>query len=381
MKEMSSMTGRAPRYKEIEAILRQRILSNFYRGSGFLPQERELAQEFQVSRTTLRNALQLLSDQQLINKVQGRGTMVHRPVEKPGEYTVLHLGDGNFLSNFVITVLHEIDCQAGGRSACIIYTHLNHFENGELEKVQLRLRQQDNLKGMLLIGNYTREILRKLQNVFDIPMVLIGDLWQEKERSDELVVSQVVGNDYAKIYQAARYLLQQGARRIATIGQPRDLIWGNAFYNGYKDAYNDAGIRFQPEYYEAIDSYNNPRDVFQRNLSSYLQRLLQSHLRPDALIFPAEYSGTVYWLAEQNGVSIPENLLLVGRSAVECTAQDFPCVATNPQELVREAFDLLEQEQENNGRVRQMRVIEPTWIDAKSSLKTPGATYKEECTP
>ncbi|MGI6354023.1 MAG: GntR family transcriptional regulator [Lentisphaeria bacterium] len=166
MKETSSMTGRAPRYKEIEAILRQRILSDFYRGSGFLPQERELAQEFNVSRTTLRNALQLLSDQQLISKVQGRGTMVRLPAEKPGEYTVLHLGDGNFLSNYVITVLHEIDCQAGGRSACIIYTHLNHFENAELEKVQLRLKQQDNLKGMLLVGNYTREILRKLQNFF-----------------------------------------------------------------------------------------------------------------------------------------------------------------------------------------------------------------------
>ena len=241
MKEMSSMTGRAPRYKEIEAILRQRILSNFYRGSGFLPQERELAQEFQVSRTTLRNALQLLSDQQLINKVQGRGTMVHRPVEKPRIH-VLHLGTVLYLT-LLLPFCMRLTARLG--ALCLHYLYASEsLKNGELKMVQLRLGR--GISGMLLIGNYTREILRKLQNVFDIPMVLIGDLWQEKERSDELVVSQVVGNDYAKIYQAARYLLQQGARRIATIGQPRDLIWGNAFYNGYKDAYNDAGIHFQP---------------------------------------------------------------------------------------------------------------------------------------
>ena len=367
-KTSESAVGRAPRYAEIEKVLRQRILADYYSTSGFLPQERELAQEFQVSRNTLRSALQLLSDQQLISKVQGCGTMIRRPVEKPGEYIVLHLGGSN-LSNFIISILHEIDSQASQRSACIIYTPLNNLADTELEKLQQRLTQQRNLKGVLLIGNFTRDLLRKVQSFFKIPMVLIGDLWQESQRSDELLVSQVVGNDYAKMYQATAYLLQQGARRIAAIGQPSDLIWGNAFFNGYKDAFHDADIDFQPEYYEAIDNYGNPRDVFQRNLSNYLQSLLQSQPHPDALIFPAEYYGTVYWLAEQNGISIPEELLLVGRSAVDCTPQEFPCVTTNPQEIIQEAFDLLNQEQKHPGRVRQRRIIEPTWLEAKPCIK------------
>ncbi len=363
LKASANAVGRAPRYAEIEKILRQRILADYYSASGFLPQERELAQEFQVSRNTLRSALQLLSDQQLISKVQGCGTMVRRPVEKPGEYIVLHLGGSN-LSSFVITILHELDRQASRHSACIIYTPLRSLADDELTKLQQRLTQQRNLKGLLLIGNYTRALIRKLQSFFKIPMVLIGDLWQERERSDELVISQVVGNDYAKMYQATTYLLRQGARRIAVIGQPRESIWGNAFYNGYKDAFSDAGIDFHSEYYEAIDNYYNPRDAFQLNLSSYLQNLLRSRPHPDGLIFPAEYCGTVYWLAEENGISIPENLLLVGRSAVECTPREFPCVATNPQESIREAFDLLKQERANPGRVRQIRVIEPTWLEA-----------------
>ena len=83
-KTSESAVGRAPRYAEIEKVLRQRILADYYSVSGFLPQERELAQEFQVSRNTLRSALQLLSDQQLISKVQGCGTMIRRPVENLG---------------------------------------------------------------------------------------------------------------------------------------------------------------------------------------------------------------------------------------------------------------------------------------------------------
>jgi GntR family transcriptional regulator of arabinose operon len=363
VKTSANAVGRPPRYVEIEKVLRQRILSDYYSASGFLPQERELAQEFQVSRNTLRSALQRLSDQQLINKVQGYGTMVRRPIEKPGEYIVLHLGGSN-LSSFVITILHEIDSQASQHSACIIYTPLTNLADDELAKLQQRLTQQRNLKGLLLIGNYTRALIRRLQSVFKIPMVLIGDLWQESERSDELVVSQVVGNDYAKMYQATSYLLRQGARRIAAIGQPRESIWGNAYYNGYKDAFSDVGIAFHSEYYESIDNYDNPRDVFQHNLNNYLQSLLRNRPHPDGLIFPAEYYGTVYWLAEENGISIPDDLLLVGRSAVECTRREFPCVTTDPQESIREAFDLLKQEQAHPGRVRQIRVVEPTWLEA-----------------
>lgn len=368
MKNAGNTVGRAPRYAEIEQILRHRIVADYYSASGFLPQERELAQEFQVSRNTLRSALQLLSDQQLISKVQGCGTMVNRPVEKPGEYIVLHSGGIN-LSSFIITILHEIDCRASQFSGFIIYSRLDHFDDTELNNLRLRFSVQHTPKGIFLLGNYTRQQLRKLQDVFSVPMVLIGDLWQESERSNELLVSQVVGNDYAKMYQATAYLLRQGARRIAAIGQPRESIWGNAFYNGYKDAFHDAGIDFQPEYYEAIDNYDNPRDAFQRNLSSHLQYLLQSHPLPDALIFPAEYYGTVHWLAEQSRISIPQDLLLVGRSAVECTPMEFPCITTNPQEIIQEAFDLLNQEQKHPGRVRQRRIIEPTWLEAKPSIK------------
>jgi len=361
------MLGKAPLYAEIEKVLRQRILSDYYSDSGFLPQERELAQEFKVSRNTLRNALQLLSDQQLICKVQGCGTMINRPAEQPGEYIVLHLGSSN-LSSFVITILHEIDRQASQHSACTVYMPLSNFDKSELEKLQQRLAQQRNLRGMLLVGNYSSALLRKLQGLFDIPIVLIGDVWLEAERSDELPVSQVVGNDYAKMYQATSRLLEQGARRIAAIGQPRNQIWGNAFYNGYKDAFSDAGVDFQPEYYEAIDDYDNPRDLFQHDLGDYLQRIMQRQPHPDGLVFPAEYYGTVRWISEQNGIAIPDDLLLVGRATFESTSQEFPCVATSPREIIREALDLLKQEQKHPGRVRQRRVIEPTWLEAASTI-------------
>lgn len=363
MNNVNRASAYAPRYAIIEKILRERIMSDYYCASGFLPQERELAQEFNVSRNTLRNALQLLADQQLITKIQGRGTQVHRPVEEPGQYIVLHFGSDN-LSSYVISVLHEVDRQVSNLSSCIIYSRLDKTaKQSEFTKLKQRFDRLKNLRGMLLVGNFTRDVLKRLQDTLTVPMVLVGDFWQETERSEELIVSQIVGDDYGKMYKATSYLLQKGATRIAAIGQPRSLIWGNAYYNGYCDALNENGIDCLSGYYEAIDDYNNPRDIFQQDLGNYLQNLFKSELPPDGLIFPSEYYGTVKWFAEQNSISIPGDLLLVGRS-VEYIPQEFPCVVTKPAEMIREAFDLLQQEEQNRGRVRQRRVVQSSWLDA-----------------
>lgn len=365
MSEQPSTTGQAPRYAVIGKILRERILSDYYRESGFLPQERELAQEFQVSRNTMRSALQILSDDNLITKVQGRGTMVNQTVGEPGEYVVVNYGGGVF-SSYIVTMLQEIDRQAGHHSGFMIYTQLQDAGAEELKKLHQRLSGQRHVRGLLLLGNYTRPIVRRLQEHFALPMVMIGDIWQEPERSPEPLISQVVGDDYAKMYQATRYLLQQGRRRIAAIGQPRGSIWGNAYYQGYLDAYADQNIPLAPEYYEGIDNSGPFREAFNQALTGYLERLFTCTPLPDALIFPAEYYGTIKWLTEQYHIAVPETLRLVGRRSVGNQPQEYPCVATNPEEVIREAFDLLRQERENRGRVKQRRIVAPTWMEAVS---------------
>lgn len=64
------------KYEMIFKELEQKILDEYYKGGDFLPTEKELTIEYQVSRDTIRKSLSLLSQAGLITKVQGSGSQV-----------------------------------------------------------------------------------------------------------------------------------------------------------------------------------------------------------------------------------------------------------------------------------------------------------------
>ena len=67
----------APRYREIEAILRERIAR--LRPGQRLPSDADLCAEFGVSRMTARHAMSQLADEGLVRRDPGRGTFVADP--------------------------------------------------------------------------------------------------------------------------------------------------------------------------------------------------------------------------------------------------------------------------------------------------------------
>lgn len=66
----------APLYRRISTALRQRIASGEYAPGERVPSEEELCEEFQVSRSTMRKALDELVSVGLIVRHRGRGTYV-----------------------------------------------------------------------------------------------------------------------------------------------------------------------------------------------------------------------------------------------------------------------------------------------------------------
>ena len=64
-------------YHRVYELLLEQIRSGEYPENSKLPTERELCDQYQVSRITIRQALQKLEDKKLIKRQQGRGTFVN----------------------------------------------------------------------------------------------------------------------------------------------------------------------------------------------------------------------------------------------------------------------------------------------------------------
>jgi len=65
-----------PLYIDLANIIKNRILENKYQIGKSIPSEMQLQKEFCVSRTTVRKALKILSDENYLIKLPGKGTFV-----------------------------------------------------------------------------------------------------------------------------------------------------------------------------------------------------------------------------------------------------------------------------------------------------------------
>ena len=71
------MESKASLYKKIYDEIKDRIDSGEYQGNDLLPSESEFQKEFNVSRITIRRALQELEISGLVTKIHGKGTIVN----------------------------------------------------------------------------------------------------------------------------------------------------------------------------------------------------------------------------------------------------------------------------------------------------------------
>jgi GntR family transcriptional regulator len=131
-----------PLYYQLEKVLRKRILSGKLKPDQTIPTEKELCQEFGVSRITVRQALLSLESDDLIRREQGRGTFVAFRRNRPPQFRLygtvddlFHLGVRTILklqSKKLISPSPEIirDMKLNPRGKIYLFEGLRHLENG-----------------------------------------------------------------------------------------------------------------------------------------------------------------------------------------------------------------------------------------------------------
>lgn len=144
-------SNKTPRHLFIQQDLLNQIQSGEYSEGQLIPKENELTEIYQVSRPTIRQAIQSLVNQGYLERRKKRGTVVCQPKIKQEFTHVIESYDSEMNRKGLIPKTHVLTFKID-RANSEIATNLNIAQNDEIYKL-VRLRYAGN-KPIVLVTTY-----------------------------------------------------------------------------------------------------------------------------------------------------------------------------------------------------------------------------------
>lgn len=225
----------AYKYLQIAAELQRLITNRSYEDK--LPAEAVLSEQFQVSRQTIRQALDCLVQRGLIKKRQGSGSKIYLPREDQKSNIAVILPA---INDYIYPdVLYDIQLVMKDRSySTLLFAHNDRVS---LERSILQNLLQQPVAGIIAVGSKSAfpspnlDLYEKLARA-NIPVVFLFAGYSGVP--DSVSVTQ---DNFAGAYDLTRHLISKGHTQIAGMFMS-DLTQGVQRYHGYMSAMRDAGL-------------------------------------------------------------------------------------------------------------------------------------------
>ncbi|HET8845350.1 MAG TPA: GntR family transcriptional regulator, partial [Ktedonobacteraceae bacterium] len=312
-------------HRQLTSDLRNRILNGQLAAGARLPTDQELASEYQLSRDTVRQALALLADEGLIERIQGRGTFVcqlsapamttNAPLSISAQPTLVQeqkmigllLNSGlRKLGDSFQLIMSGVEQAARlhGYGVSIYYT-----EGGKEQHHDIARMTANGIAGLVFCPFSTTddtEIIHQLQSV-NFPLVFV-------DRYPPDIVADYVGADNkGGGYRATEHLIILGHRRIGFVFLEEESLENTSSvrerWQGYSEALHKYGMTYDPS---LVIHDVNPLDG-EKNISSSIYEFLQRPDRPGAIFAVNDIVALdVMQAAHALGLRIPQDLALVG---------------------------------------------------------------------
>jgi GntR family transcriptional regulator of arabinose operon len=220
--------------------LRVKIQNGAYQPGQQIPPEMELARTLGVSRGTLRQALQVLVDEGLLERIPGKGTFLNTEGTLLSERTarsklmaILVPSLRDKLSSDMISGAERVVRQQG---YSLIFSQSNHSPVIEREQILQLVKQE--VSGIML---FPIAVPEEAQFVLDlknqgVPVVSID---RHIPGAD---TPAVMADHYGGAYQATKHLLELGHRRIVCINNLTLATSVSERVRGYEQAMRDANL-------------------------------------------------------------------------------------------------------------------------------------------
>lgn len=314
-----SVADLMPRYSRLMLDLQQQVSQ--MRIGDRLPPERQLAQQLHVSRQTLRRAVRVLVDQNILESRQGSGTYVCARLDDP--MRPLHDRTSETLSGLIGLSVPTVEVPAiakvasGAEAACdqlgyrLVLTHDRGNPDRQIE--QLREMFASDIDGMVVFldqDNVTRpdchELLR--QGIAKGAKVVLLDRYVPGI-DYPCVLTDVVDGMYA----ATQHMLMLGCRRLAVLswGAEAGIAERNRLA-GFRNAMKDHGLDPEPVLHGKV-GYGRSQEVAAREIVDGWLKQYDNFLPCDGIVcFVDDMAHGAYWALRQANVRVPEDVALVG---------------------------------------------------------------------
>ncbi|MYA87562.1 MAG: GntR family transcriptional regulator [Boseongicola sp. SB0662_bin_57] len=233
--------GTRDKTRWLAKAIRDDIVKKVYWPETAIPSERELMLKHEVSRTTVRRAIQLLVDEGVVVRRAGSGTYVRKAeggplASSPSSGTVLCLIIPTYSNPLYADVIDGIERAARGSGYDLITSQSDYVVASENARLSA-MADDASIRGAIVVPSMVeRPTTAALQFVSSgKPLVYLGR-WPNDIEADGVRIDHY---EAARI--AVRHLVELGHSRIAYVeGAPR--LEGFSMLPAYRDALVSAGI-------------------------------------------------------------------------------------------------------------------------------------------
>lgn len=295
------------KYQTVADALRRHIHSGKY--VTVLPSEFAIAQEYQVSRQTVRQALSLLAQDGLIETRRGSGSHILRTAREnlSSHYNIAIIV--TYIADYFFPgILREIENVLSQRE-CTSSIFATQNRVADERKILTRLLEQP-VDGILVeatksaLPNPNLDLYRQL-TAKNIPLVFIHGYYADLPESHF-----VLDANYDAGLMLTRYLADQGCRRIGGVFKSDD-IQGHGRYAGYAAGLRERGLPMKDQnvFWFNTESKHTMLSGDDSPIRAFFDRVLDD---VDAFVC---YNDELAYFFEQElmkrGLRIPEDIVLV----------------------------------------------------------------------
>jgi LacI family transcriptional regulator len=312
-------------YEIVYDTLKAQILSGTFQEGELLPSEREIGEQHKVDRTTVRKALKMLVDDQLVVKQAGIGTKVcregevsiHKDQEEPSGKTALNGNIGFFLppsvhrtdrisQPFYSTLFYhtERECRAHGYNC--LYSTLDEHDDFSL------VLKRQHFDGIIFVSNTADKFIQMSIDAH-IPCVLANEY-------NPKLLSYLPDNTNGMI-QMCDYLIGLGHRTFALITGINTYLTSQERMIGC--TYSFSKNQIAPPYIASCDWEPDTAYRITKELLSTADPM------PTAIIgFNDNIAIGCLRAASELGLQVPKDISIVGFDDIEQSRYAIPAITT-----------------------------------------------------